>query len=301
MSTSNPSPNQDHLAAAAAPGSRVRITVLTIAALHVVVIGGLLIQGCDKKGAQSAGPSTPSTSSSNLVGSLPSLGDSRYYQSPPPDSGTGPGTGTPAPSTSAAHTPSAPDTGIAAATPSTGIPPLIPTQAPPAQTPAPETAAATTSAPGAGTTSTPAPAPAPATTPAPAAVNPGEHIVKQGDLIGELAKKYGVTAKAILDANPGVNPRNLRVESKLAIPSPTPKAPPAAKATPPGSTPESPDVYVVKPGDTLAKIAKKHGITVNQLRTANRIKGDRIIPNQRLSIPTKSVPASTPGTGDGPA
>ena len=44
-------------------------------------------------------------------------------------------------------------------------------------------------------------------------------------------------------------------------------------------------IYEVKPGDSLAKIAKAHRTTVEFLRRANGIKGDLIRPGQKLKAP----------------
>lgn len=44
--------------------------------------------------------------------------------------------------------------------------------------------------------------------------------------------------------------------------------------------------YTVKPGDTLEKIARKHQITLNDLKTANRFADDKIFVGQEIHIPT---------------
>ena len=47
-------------------------------------------------------------------------------------------------------------------------------------------------------------------------------------------------------------------------------------------------VYVVKSGDTLTRIAKTHGTTVQAIRAANGLKTDRIVVGQKLKISPKS-------------
>jgi lipoprotein-anchoring transpeptidase ErfK/SrfK len=44
--------------------------------------------------------------------------------------------------------------------------------------------------------------------------------------------------------------------------------------------------YDVRSGDNLTAIAKKHGVTVDAIRQANGISGDRIDVGQKLAIPT---------------
>lgn len=47
-------------------------------------------------------------------------------------------------------------------------------------------------------------------------------------------------------------------------------------------------VHNVKSGESLEKIARKHGVTVDELRKANpKLKGDRIQPDQKLNVPSK--------------
>lgn len=45
-------------------------------------------------------------------------------------------------------------------------------------------------------------------------------------------------------------------------------------------------VHVVRHGDTLSAIAKRHGVTVPMLYTANGLLNDRLTPGQHLVIPT---------------
>lgn len=52
--------------------------------------------------------------------------------------------------------------------------------------------------------------------------------------------------------------------------------------------------YRVKAGDTLSGIARDHGVTLAQLRSANKIKGDRILAGQALIIPGKATGAANP-------
>lgn len=47
------------------------------------------------------------------------------------------------------------------------------------------------------------------------------------------------------------------------------------------------DVYIVKPGDSLHRIAQEFGTTVSLLKRSNQIDGDLIIPGQKLKIINK--------------
>jgi LysM repeat protein len=46
---------------------------------------------------------------------------------------------------------------------------------------------------------------------------PGEYSVAKGDNLGSIAKKNGISLKAIQDLNPGVNPNRLQIGQKLKV------------------------------------------------------------------------------------
>ena len=59
----------------------------------------------------------------------------------------------------------------------------------------------------------------------------------------------------------------------------------------------SPGTHTVVKGESLEKIAKKNGVTVDELRKANpNVKGDKIVPDEKLKIPKKkaATTSSTP-------
>lgn len=58
-----------------------------------------------------------------------------------------------------------------------------------------------------------------AATPRPAAARPRTHTVAAGETPAAIARKYGVNLNALLAANPGLNPKKLRVGQALNLPS----------------------------------------------------------------------------------
>ena len=52
------------------------------------------------------------------------------------------------------------------------------------------------------------------------AAGPRTHVVKSGEFPAAIARRYGVTVPQLLAANPGVNPRQLRVGQTLKLPEP---------------------------------------------------------------------------------
>ena len=121
-----------------------------------------------------------------------------------------------------------------------------------------------------------------------------EHVVIKGDTFSTIAKKYNTTAKAIAEANPGVDSTKLKIGQKIKIPAPVASAP-ASNGTVVGET--GARTYAVKSGDTLGKIAKANGVTIAALRSANHLKTDQIRVGQKLTIPSK---ATGPEAGPSP-
>jgi LysM repeat protein len=170
------------------------------------------------------------------------------------------------------------------------------------------------------------PAPAKVAKDWPSATTP--YVVKQGDYLSTIASKFHVSVAEIMALNGISDPNKVRVGQTLILPGkldieetapakktaptetkkPAPAAKPAAAVTPPASAPaadaaakklepvaaaDGSTVHEVKPGDMLAKIASKYGVTADAIRTANSLKGDKIMVGQKLKIPAPSpVPAA---------
>jgi LysM repeat protein len=113
------------------------------------------------------------------------------------------------------------------------------------------------------------------------------HTVVRGDTLGKIARANGVTVGALSRANPTVDPARLRVGSKLQIPAADPSTAKLAlkepEASPSGAT--AANVYRVKSGETLSRIAKRHGTTVKAIRAVNNLKSDRLLVGQKLTLP----------------
>lgn len=109
------------------------------------------------------------------------------------------------------------------------------------------------------------------------------HIVKQGDTLYALSQKYGVPLQKIIEANTQIsNPEVLVVGGKVKIPaSPVP-------------IPENGDVYykhTVKQGDTLWKLSKAWGISLQEMIAANpQLKNpNALLVGEVVSIPKKDI------------
>jgi LysM repeat protein len=118
-----------------------------------------------------------------------------------------------------------------------------------------------------------------------------EYTIVEHDTFGKIAKKYGVTVKALEMANPGVVPTKLKVGSKISIPAGGSSAPEAMDSTGAG---DGGEVYVVKSGDNLTRIAHSHGTTVKAIETENNLTTTEIKVGQKLKIPVKTEVAAPP-------
>lgn len=156
------------------------------------------------------------------------------------------------------------------------------------------------------------PAPAPVTPPATAVAEPtpppavpatsagaSDYKIVQGDTFSAIAKKFHTSTRAIMEANPGLEPTKLRIGQTIHIPAATVASDPAATGTSSVvAEPGNGEVYTVKSGDTLSRIASKYKVSVRSIRSANRLSTDRIKVGQKLKIPVKAsaVAASSPSS-----
>jgi len=142
---------------------------------------------------------------------------------------------------------------------------------PPADNPTYAPAAYEDSAPAATTSADPGSAPASA----PAAASTSHTVVK-GDTLSAIARRYGSSSAAIKQAN-GMSSDTVVLGKTLVIPGssgPIASAPAAAGKT-----------YTVVKGDTLSRIASRHGTTADAIKKANGMKSDTVVLGAKLRIP----------------
>lgn len=109
-----------------------------------------------------------------------------------------------------------------------------------------------------------APSPGPQVEPTPDQAS--YHIVKKGDTLSSIARRYGVSIKDLQALNHLSRQAKLRVNMRLLVRQ------------------EMPKTYVVKPGDTLSKIAKRFGLSQEFLIDLNEIDPDELKPGQEILL-----------------
>lgn len=127
--------------------------------------------------------------------------------------------------------------------------------------------------------------------PADQRVVPRIHSVRRGDTLYDLARKYRTTVTAICQMNSIRSRSVLRLNQQLLIPS-GPNAPAWTGSAASGRTANSSDfepgqiiTYKVRRGDTLSRIASRHGTTSASIARWNNISHNSLIhPGQRLTI-----------------
>ena len=132
------------------------------------------------------------------------------------------------------------------------------------------------------------------------------YVVKSGDYLAKISKRYNVTINSIKRLN-NLKSDSIRVGQRLKLPgkidlgaeAAAPVAAPAkatisssSSAAYKGETKE----YVVKNGDTLGAIAYGNGCTIRQLKALNGLTSDTLRVGQKLRIPAngKSVAKAQP-------
>jgi len=130
------------------------------------------------------------------------------------------------------------------------------------------------------------------------------HVVKRGDNLHEIARRYGVTVPVVRTAN-NLRSNLLRSGQDLLIPiSARPLKPEVIRTASRASTSRAargePVIHRVRRGDTLSSIARRYNVVVGQLAKWNLMQmSDVLRLGQKLKIwtggaPTASIEVSTP-------
>ncbi len=141
------------------------------------------------------------------------------------------------------------------------------------------------------------------------------YVVRKGDTPAKVAKRFKVGERDLLEAN-DLTPKQFKTGKRIQVPPPptqrldekdlrsrpamedrplpdlpvipatettAPPSPSAPAAAPP-EAPERPAIHVVAKGETLFSISRQYGITVEDLRRWNRLKGNMVQLGARLRL-----------------
>jgi len=124
-----------------------------------------------------------------------------------------------------------------------------------------------------------------------------EHTIQSGESLWLIAKKYNIPSEKILECNPQINPKSLKVGMKLSIPASSLSTPyesnvsNSSKVEKKEKEPNTShneveqmqvaksEIYKVQPGDSLWSIAQKNNVSVSDIMTWNNLE-----PTSKLKI-----------------
>jgi membrane-bound lytic murein transglycosylase D len=109
----------------------------------------------------------------------------------------------------------------------------------------------------------------------------GVYVVRPGDTVGQIAQRHNLTVAKLRELN--------RLEGDRINPGQELKV---AEAARPAAL--SARVYEVRPGDTVSQIAERHNMTSAELRSLNKLNGDRIVQGQKLRVLAAVAPGDPP-------
>ena len=123
------------------------------------------------------------------------------------------------------------------------------------------------------------------------------HTVKKGETLAAIARRYKTTASKLAAANDLRATSRVRGGTSLMVPAspapalvsaPRPAAPKATAAKPTalasGSAAGATTTYRVRSGDNLSRIARQFGMSVESLKTMNRLSSDALSVGDRLTV-----------------
>ena len=97
------------------------------------------------------------------------------------------------------------------------------------------------------------------------------YVVKKGDSLWSIAKKYNMTVDELKSIN-NLKSNLLSIGQRLKI----------------KKSDDNQNIYIVKKGDTLYKIANMYGTAVDNLKALNNLKNNNLSIGQKLIVPSKN-------------
>jgi membrane-bound lytic murein transglycosylase D len=141
------------------------------------------------------------------------------------------------------------------------------------------------------------------------------YLIRKGDTPAKVAKRFKVGVQDLLDAN-DLNPKQFKPGKRIQVPPPpaqrldekdiqgrpaledrplpnlpaipstetTPRPAPGSPSEAPPESPERPASHTVAKGETLFSIARQYGVSIDDLRRWNGLKGNKVQLGARLRL-----------------
>src|SRR5690606_4403318 len=125
------------------------------------------------------------------------------------------------------------------------------------------------------------------------------HTVKRGETLISIAKKYNTGASTLARLN-GFSTwkTQVRIGQKLKVSSDGVSRRAVASAPKAKKVNSKPITYTVKSGDNLTNLAKVFNLSINEIKSANKLKRNTLFVGQKLSIPGTKKGVYTVKRGD---
>ncbi|QAR32139.1 LysM peptidoglycan-binding domain-containing protein [Geovibrio thiophilus] len=119
--------------------------------------------------------------------------------------------------------------------------------------------------------------------------NPKVHVVRKGENLSTIARKYGLGLNEVVAMNKGIKPSKIRPGQNIIVSvdyKRSDKRYVAQKTTYKkyNTAAAKKKRHVVKSGESLWAIAQKYGTTVNAIKRTNKLSGSQILPGKVLII-----------------
>ena len=102
----------------------------------------------------------------------------------------------------------------------------------------------------------------------------GIYTVKRGDTLFDIARRFGTSVEALASYNDIGSDRVIYVGQELLIHEPSVSEESVTESPPPESGNAA---YTVQPGDSLSRIARRHGVALELLLSVNQISQPNLI------------------------
>jgi len=103
-----------------------------------------------------------------------------------------------------------------------------------------------------------------------------EHRIAKDETLSLIGKRYGVSVQLLTAANPGIQPRRLRVGQRVVIPVSSAARSQAAAGQAPQPTAEG-RYHTVQRGDSLWRISQRYGVRISDLQGWNGIRSGEVL------------------------
>ncbi len=107
------------------------------------------------------------------------------------------------------------------------------------------------------------------------------HVVKRGETLAEISDRYGIDEGSLRTAN---KLKGSRVYPNMKLRLVSHVEPKAETKKTAAARSKKIQYHTVKKGETLSSISDKYGIDIDDLRSANKIKGNKVNKNAKLKI-----------------